>query len=198
LVRALERESEVLENITDQFVPLMDNFRIYFFWEQEKTNLKYTRGYIVEQASAAPALDDTERCGVAADHRGMCRFSNPNSEAFRTTVAALKRYSREAPEVILPRVQRAERQRNARQMQPAEDGLAPGFMDEEARRKTNGSLEEHRSPYAENSRSVHPNDAISRSQWYISSLYLGYPGKIDVMWIFVAIPFAVLTLFLFR
>lgn len=40
LVNALEKESEVLQNITDQFTPLMSNFRVFFFWEQEKTDLK--------------------------------------------------------------------------------------------------------------------------------------------------------------
>lgn len=74
LLRALEEDSEVLQNITDQFAPLLHRFRIFYFWEQERTDLKYTQDYIVDEASAAPILDDTERSGIAADHRGMCRF----------------------------------------------------------------------------------------------------------------------------
>lgn len=35
LVNALEEQSEILQNITDQFTPLMNEFRIYFFWEEE-------------------------------------------------------------------------------------------------------------------------------------------------------------------
>lgn len=100
LVNALEADSETLQNITDQFAPLMTNFRIFFFWEQEKTNLKYTREYIVDEASAAPILDNTERCGLEGDHRGMCKFGSSSSQGFRTTVEALRRYSREAPQVI--------------------------------------------------------------------------------------------------
>lgn len=100
LVNALEEESETLQNITDQFAPLMANFRIFFFWEQEKTDLKYTKDYIVDETSAAPILDNTERCGVAADHRGMCKFSSNTSQGFRTAVAALRRYTQEAPQVI--------------------------------------------------------------------------------------------------
>ena len=100
LVNALEEESETLQNITDQFAPLMANFRIFFFWEQEKTDLKYTKEYIVDEASAAPILDNTERCGIAGDHRGMCKFGRSSSQGFRTTVAALRRYSQEAPQVI--------------------------------------------------------------------------------------------------
>lgn len=46
LVDALLEGSEVLQNITDMFVPLMKNFRVYFFWEQEKTNLGATLAYV--------------------------------------------------------------------------------------------------------------------------------------------------------
>jgi len=33
LVDALKEGSETLQNITDQFTPLMKRFHIYFFWE---------------------------------------------------------------------------------------------------------------------------------------------------------------------
>jgi hypothetical protein len=46
LADALHEGSEVLQNITDMFAPLMKNFRIYFFWEQEKTNLGTTLAYV--------------------------------------------------------------------------------------------------------------------------------------------------------
>lgn len=46
LLDALQDGSEVLQNITDVFAPLMKNFRIYFFWEQEKTDFGTTRGYV--------------------------------------------------------------------------------------------------------------------------------------------------------
>lgn len=100
LLRALEEDSEVLQNVTDQFVPLQYRFRVFFFWEQERMDLKYTKDYIVDEASAAPILDDTERSGIAADHREMCRFDRKESPGFRTVIAALKRYCDEAPEVV--------------------------------------------------------------------------------------------------
>ena len=46
LVESLQEGSEVLQNITDMFAPLMKNFRIYFFWEQEKTNMAATIAYV--------------------------------------------------------------------------------------------------------------------------------------------------------
>ena len=46
LLNALHTGSETLQNISDQFAPLMKHFHIFFFWEQMKTDLGYTRGYV--------------------------------------------------------------------------------------------------------------------------------------------------------
>ncbi len=101
LVSALETESETLQNITDYFVPMMRQFCIFFFWEQEQTNLKLLgRDYIVVQESAAPVYDDTERAGIAADHRSMVKFEDPSSQGFRMVIEALSRYCEDAPAVI--------------------------------------------------------------------------------------------------
>jgi hypothetical protein len=54
LADALYEGSEVLQNITDMFAPLMKNFRIYFFWEQEKTDLGGSLGYVC--ISISPTL----------------------------------------------------------------------------------------------------------------------------------------------
>ncbi|KAI9888867.1 MAG: hypothetical protein M1814_006217 [Vezdaea aestivalis] len=107
LSKALKEESETLENVTDQFTPLMPNFRIFFFWEQQAMDLKYTRDYIVREASAAPLLENTERAGIAADHRELCRFETDTSPGFRTVIEALQRYSRDAPAVVQGRVSQA-------------------------------------------------------------------------------------------
>ena len=52
-------------------------------------------------------LDNTERCGIAADHREMCRFVSSEDQGFRTVVEALRRYARRAPEVVAERCRRA-------------------------------------------------------------------------------------------
>ncbi len=46
LLDALREGSETLQNITDMFTPLMKNFRIYFFWKQEKTDFGVTKDYV--------------------------------------------------------------------------------------------------------------------------------------------------------
>lgn len=46
LLEALREGSEELKNITDLFTPMMKRFRLYFFWEQEKTSLGHTTDYV--------------------------------------------------------------------------------------------------------------------------------------------------------
>ena len=120
LLNALREGSETLQNITDQFAPLMKRFHVYFFWEQEKTNLPHTKAYvcspidcshpdlahkikIVEESSAAPILDNTERSGIGATHSGMCKFENSSAPGYRMVAAALIRYTRDAPSLVAAR-----------------------------------------------------------------------------------------------
>jgi hypothetical protein len=55
LADALHEGSEVLQNIADMFAPLIKNFRIYFFWEQEKTSLGTTLAYVWSALLYSPA-----------------------------------------------------------------------------------------------------------------------------------------------
>ncbi|KAL8767848.1 MAG: hypothetical protein Q9209_005740 [Squamulea sp. 1 TL-2023] len=103
LLEALKEGSETLQNVTDMFAPLMKNFRIYFFWEQEKTDFGTTRKYVVKEHSAAPILDDTERAGLPYDHRNMCRFESRTSPGYRLVIAALMTYTLNAPSTIAQR-----------------------------------------------------------------------------------------------
>ncbi|KAF2266734.1 ribonuclease-like protein p/mrp subunit [Lojkania enalia] len=121
LVDALSEGSEVLQNISDMFAPLMKNFRIYFFWEQKKTDLGVTLSYIVEEDSAAPILDNTERAGLPYDHKSMVRFESCSAPGYRLVVAALIRYSKEAPGLVPRRwLQATEMLKTKRQNEAAE------------------------------------------------------------------------------
>jgi protein SERAC1 len=108
LVQALRMQSETLQNITDYFVPMMRHFRVYFFWEQKKTDLRlFRKDYVVTVDSAAPAYNDTERAGISADHSGLVKFERPDDPGFLMVVEALLRYCEDAPEVIRIRQQEA-------------------------------------------------------------------------------------------
>ena len=64
LLDALREGSETLQNITDMFAPLMKNFRIYFFWEEEKMDLGVTKDYVGDiEAKHEPHSDYRVDCG---------------------------------------------------------------------------------------------------------------------------------------
>lgn len=65
LLAALEKGSETLQNITDQFAPLMKKFHIFFFWEQHKTDLGYTKDYVPLPFSQCLSLRSMESRGEA-------------------------------------------------------------------------------------------------------------------------------------
>ncbi|GMG15317.1 unnamed protein product [Aspergillus oryzae] len=128
LVKALEQGSETLQAITEEFVPLMSRFCMFFLWEQLPSDLKYTKQYIVTVESAAPTIDGVEKCSVPADHRGMCKFEDANSPGFRNVLAALKRYSDAAPVLISQRWCQAEEVLRQQRRQEAIELLGGNYL----------------------------------------------------------------------
>ncbi|RLL97496.1 hypothetical protein CFD26_104983 [Aspergillus turcosus] len=100
LLESLREGSEILQDITDNFQPKMKRFHVFFFWEQEKSNLGVKWDYVVTETSAAPILDDTDRAGLRADHRNMCKFATRTSPGYRLVSATIIRYCEEAPNVV--------------------------------------------------------------------------------------------------
>ena len=108
LLSAIQKDSETLQAITDQFSSLMKQFHIFFFWEEIESEMEIRRGFVVEEASAAPIIDNTERAGIAASHVQMVRFANRRDSSYRTAIEALVRYCRHAPSIISRRWTQAE------------------------------------------------------------------------------------------
>ncbi|OWT43497.1 hypothetical protein VFPPC_17354 [Pochonia chlamydosporia 170] len=107
LLRALKADSETLQEISDNFTPLIKQFRAYLFWEQEKTSLGVTLDYVrpflsrvVTESLAAPILDNTDRAGLRADHANICKFVSRNAPRYRLVVLTMIRYSLDAPSTI--------------------------------------------------------------------------------------------------
>jgi hypothetical protein len=109
LLSAIEKDSETLQAITDQFAHLMKQFHMFFFWEELQSNVAGQWEYMVEESSAAPMIDNTERSGICANHSQMVRFTDPHSSSYRTVLEALVRYCRTAPPTISRRWQTAHR-----------------------------------------------------------------------------------------
>jgi len=82
-----------------------------------------SRTQVVEESSAAPILDNTERAGLPNDHVNMCKFESRTSPGYRLVVAALIRYSKEAPEVISRRWKHSIEMMNSKRSQEADELL---------------------------------------------------------------------------
>jgi hypothetical protein len=104
---ALDEDSKSLQLCTEHFTPLMKQFHVYFFWEELPTNFGQRSAFVVEESSAAPILDDTERSGISATHSGMVKFSTDDGSSYRTVMATLRRYCKGAPRTIARRWEQA-------------------------------------------------------------------------------------------
>ncbi|EEP82570.1 predicted protein [Uncinocarpus reesii 1704] len=111
LLNSLKTDNENLQVINRDFVQIMDRFRVYFFHESKPMDLKATRVFIVDEASAAPLIDGVERMGIEADHGAMCRFEDENSPGYEAVAEAIYRYATEAPKTIPSRWAQEHRQR---------------------------------------------------------------------------------------
>jgi hypothetical protein len=100
---SLLKGSEIMNEITDLFAPLMKQFSIHNFWEQMETRSGDAKVYIVEEDSAAPAWDHAERCGIMANHSGMAKMRSKVDHGYRVIARTLERYTELAPLVIQSR-----------------------------------------------------------------------------------------------
>ncbi|OKL63384.1 hypothetical protein UA08_01515 [Talaromyces atroroseus] len=103
LIEALRSNNEVLQNINRLFNDFFSRFHIYFFHETRPLDLKGTREFVVDEASAAPDIEGAERMGIEADHNSMAKFEDDSSPGFEAVAEAIIRYSRDAPAVIAGR-----------------------------------------------------------------------------------------------
>ncbi|KAF2280401.1 uncharacterized protein EI97DRAFT_430135 [Westerdykella ornata] len=99
----LRKGSEMLNEINDQFAPLMKQFSIFNYWEELETKHGNRRFYVVDQDSAAPAWDNVEKCGIMATHSTMIKFPSISDRRFRPVLEALTRYARRAPALVKSR-----------------------------------------------------------------------------------------------
>ncbi|CUS12309.1 unnamed protein product, partial [Tuber aestivum] len=102
LITALEKNSETLQNITDGFLGISRDFRLFFFWEELKTSIPgMGPSMIVEYASAVPeALPDAGKASIHASHSEMCKFRDENSPGWNTLAGCLCDFVKLAPPAI--------------------------------------------------------------------------------------------------
>ncbi|KAK4139467.1 uncharacterized protein C8A04DRAFT_33066 [Dichotomopilus funicola] len=94
--------------VDSDFAPLVNQFHLFFFWEELPTRLGPRSALLVDHKSAAPKLDNTETAGIHATHADMCKFASKSTSDYRTVLAALAMYCEKAPSIIARRWRRAE------------------------------------------------------------------------------------------
>jgi hypothetical protein len=128
LLQALKPDNETLVSINRDFLGIIDRFRIYFFHESKPMDLKGTRRFIVEEASAAPMIDGVERMGIDADHAAMCRFENESSPGYEAVSEAILRYATASPKVIRNRFIEETRARNMEKKAEVKELISKCFV----------------------------------------------------------------------
>ena len=129
IIMPITKSSEMLQNITDEFTPLMKQFCMYFFWEEIETSLGSMKGVVVSEHSAAPILDNTERSGIFTTHSEMCKFRSTQAPGYRTVIAALIRYNREAQDLIRRRWQESRKSLAAQRSNEASELIESSIRD---------------------------------------------------------------------
>ncbi|CZR66344.1 uncharacterized protein PAC_16245 [Phialocephala subalpina] len=86
-VKDLQRNSETLANISEQFFPLGDKLKIRTFYETERL----LNRVIVDKNSACLNHPNEIAVGIAgANHRSICKFSHGNSEKYSLVWMTIK------------------------------------------------------------------------------------------------------------
>lgn len=116
--------SEMLNEVTDQFMPIMKQYRVFNFWEELQSEVDGTTTFLVDRDSAAPHWPDTEQCGIRATHLGMMKSRTSDYTVIRE---ALTRYIREAPTPIKTRWCNEKKFLDAEHRRQAEELLKPQF-----------------------------------------------------------------------
>lgn len=126
LVEALKTNNETLQNINRQFNEIMPKLRIYLFYEGKPMDLRSTRQFVVDEASAAPDWPGAERMVIERDHSHMCKFEDENTTGFNVVAEALTRYSNDAVAVIAVRWDEEKQVRAFQRQMAAREQLLPG------------------------------------------------------------------------
>ncbi|KAI0142627.1 hypothetical protein GGR57DRAFT_519738 [Xylariaceae sp. FL1272] len=100
LLRSAGEDEVFFQTVTAEFVPIMKQFHMFFFWEELRTSFGDRYEYIVDPSSAVVDVDNTEKAGIHATHTQMTKFSSETMSGFRTIVEAISRYSQSEPQAI--------------------------------------------------------------------------------------------------
>ncbi|PVH71185.1 hypothetical protein DL98DRAFT_540272 [Cadophora sp. DSE1049] len=196
LVKTLQSNNEILQNINLRFLDLYPNrLRICMVHEGHPTDLKGTKHLIVDQTAASPQLPDVQYFGIEATHSGMCKFESKNAPGFTNVSVTLRSWVQECPEFIQTRWE-AERflRKQKREDEIAQLQRMHSTYDEHAKYTwTDFFLVEPGSVYssmviAKSTISIAPDDRAQDASYFIkpsgfrpNSLFVGREAELEQM-----------------
>ncbi|KAJ4268263.1 hypothetical protein NW762_002326 [Fusarium torreyae] len=125
LLKTLKKENETLANINSHFLDIYQRFEIHMVRENQKTDIKGSKIYIVDANSAGPQLPGVTYYGIEATHSGMCKFDSMTSPGFRNISITIQQWIQRAPSGITERWIAEEDERRTRAMKKADEIMSP-------------------------------------------------------------------------
>ncbi|KAG4435057.1 hypothetical protein IFR05_009447 [Cadophora sp. M221] len=195
LVKTLQSNNEILQNINLRFLDLYPNrLRICMVHEGHPTDLKGTKHLIVDQTAASPQLPDVQYFGIEATHSGMCKFESKNAPGFTNVSVMLRSWVQECPEFIQTRwdaerfLRKQKREDEIAQLQRL-SGLLPGtpHMTSTPNTPEPGSVYSSM-VIAKSTISIAPEDPVQDAPYFIkpsgfrpNSLFVGREAELEQM-----------------
>ncbi|KAL8646466.1 MAG: hypothetical protein Q9210_006126 [Variospora velana] len=90
IIGALQKDSKVLLEITEDFVPRTSTLQLVSFFEMKMTSIGFYKTMIVEQDSAILHVPNEVVIGQNADHREIARFDSLHDRNFRPVLSRLE------------------------------------------------------------------------------------------------------------
>ncbi|KAF5983552.1 SERAC1 [Fusarium coicis] len=125
LLKTLKKDNETLANINSHFLDIYQRFEIHMVRENQKTDIKGHKFFIVDANSAGPQLPGVTYYGIEASHSNMCKFEGTNSPGFRNIAITILQWIQRAPSATQERWLAEEDERRARAMARAKEIMSP-------------------------------------------------------------------------
>ncbi|KFZ13299.1 hypothetical protein V501_03760 [Pseudogymnoascus sp. VKM F-4519 (FW-2642)] len=103
LLKTLQNNNETLQNINLHFLDIYQRFEIDMVHEAMRTDLKGTKIFVVDQASASPPLPGVRYYGIEGTHSSMCKFESKNAPGYLNVSTAIKGWANDCTPKIQAR-----------------------------------------------------------------------------------------------
>ncbi|OBT62385.1 hypothetical protein VE03_08516 [Pseudogymnoascus sp. 23342-1-I1] len=103
LLKTLQNNNETLQNINLHFLDIYQRFEIDMVHEAMRTDLKGTKVFVVDQASASPPLPGVRYYGIEGTHSSMCKFESKHAPGYLNVSTAIKGWANDCTPKIQAR-----------------------------------------------------------------------------------------------